>query len=248
MMYYYVFLYFLFISTNLLSFENDSTETSSKSPKFGSSIKALFGGGNKNYHEDSFYSMAIRVESKSDYTSIMFEIENLINNETGYESCFGEPAYYKKSYNTTYYCTQLGFEYKYVGIEFGGAIVSQTRGWCENILEGGYAFFYRLNLGILSQYYLSVGNSDNFRVSLNYKISQMGFTYLFDNGISKIRLETMNSEGHRGFGLIVNKLFNERFVALGELYYYNEIKITKSERTFEVFNMRVGIGYLFVDL
>ena len=244
-----IFFCLYFSSISLFAFENDSTKTLSNSPTFYNSINVLLGGGNKNYHDDSFYSVALRYESRSEYMNFAFEVEHMINTEKGYASCVsGEREHYDKNYNTIYFSPRWGMRYKYIGFEIGGSIVNQTRGWCENILENGYAFFGRLNFGILDKYYFSVGNSDNFRITLHYEIFEMSATYLFDQGLSSIRLESMISRGDWGFGLIIKKNINEKFIAIGELYSFDEIQITRSERTSEVFNIRVGVGYLISNL
>ena len=244
-----VLLICLIFTFKIFSLERDSTEVKISPPKYFNSINLLSGGGNKNYHDDSFYSIALKYESKSEYINFTFEIENLINTEKGFASCVsGEKEHYNKTYNTTYLNFFFGIRYKYAGIELGFARANQTRGWCENILDFGFAFHGKLNLGLIDQFYLSIGNSDNFRVTLHYEIFEMGITYLFDHGLSNIRLESIISRGHWGIGLLIKKNIYGNFITIGELYSFDEIQITRSGRTSEVFNIRIGIGYLLSNM
>jgi hypothetical protein len=190
-------LFILLNSIFILASENDSMRTPLNTPVFCNSISVFAGGGNKNYHGDSFYSLALKYESKSEYTTFAFEVEHLLNTEKGFASCVsGERERFNKNYNTTYFSPTFGLKYKFIETKLGVSLVNQTRGWCENILEGGYAYFWQIDFGALEKLYLSIGSSENFRVSLSDEIAQASITYYFSSEYSNIKLITMNSKGN----------------------------------------------------
>jgi len=233
-------IFILFLTLTTLSYANEGNKLIFTS--------LMFGGGNKNYHNDNFIEMKLSGNIFHNYYGFSIDFGLMYNTEEGEGLCYWhEPQKYHVIYKTFYTCPKIYLFWKYFALDLGIAILDQERGWCENILYYRGIFVGHIKVGILDKFYISAGKPENYIIAINSDLLSFGIGFKSLKPLSEIYVGTIGYDKYWGYEYKIDFALTTKITLKIEGSFHRILQARKLEQHEEVYNIRVGLSYILIQ-